>query len=120
MTIISRVWFCDSCRRADRPRTSQAILLYGSKRNAYFVGRARRSAHHLDRGFTPHILKLIKVEGNIVHFKYACGMDGCDVIRVEENSQFMYIIPEENFKEGSISQKSWNSWVMFKDTGYRI
>jgi hypothetical protein len=71
------------------------------------------------RGYTPHTLELLKVDGGNVIYRKACGMNGCDTQVFSDNGELVFRI--ETWTRGIITLEQWNAWVTYKhDTDYQV
>lgn len=115
-TTITRVSFCPECFKRNRPRADQLFLVHGSTCNQFHIKDAMKNG---TRGFTPHIVELLKVDGENVIYRKACGMNHCDTEIYFSNGDFNFEI--QRWSRGIIPLNQWNAWVMYKhDTNYEI
>jgi len=74
--VLSRTMYCESCKKAGRPRLGEQFLVFGGTSQKLYLHKAEHTAPF---GFTPHI---ISFEGFLKDGRakliVSCGMIGCD------------------------------------------
>lgn len=113
--ILTRVKYCQKCFDKKQPSSNTVFLVYGSSSNTYHL---HKSIGYGIRGFSPHIIMLDKVVGDVVKYLYSCCI--CNTEMFINNNRKHYIIFDDTLKEDTISLKEWNNWILFKNTGYEI
>ncbi len=118
MTTITRIGFCPRCANAERPKTDQPFLVYGSKKG-WHVRFAKRTSYP---GFTPHLYCLIKKIGDNVVYKERCCMNECtmDIYWDPEQHKNDWQLYKGMWVRGMMSLIHWNGLVLLKDTGLEI
>ena len=118
MTTLCRVQYCPECAKNERPKTNQLCLFYGAKRNGYFVRGAIKIGTF---GYTPHILKLVKVIGDTIIYESACSLNECGVDIWQTDEYGKYSFKVKKWSRGSIPINQWNAWTQYKhDSNYDI
>jgi len=115
---VTRVGFCMKCRKADRPKTGDEFIAFGSTSKQFLEKEAQ---HNGLAGLTPHTYKIFTKDGKI-WVQSACAMNHCGVGYYED---------EKGVKHWAMYEKSWSkpreiskadlrALIDFKDTGYQI
>ena len=107
-TLITRVAFCENCFKEHNPHTNQLFLVYGSSCNDFYIRQAKSNG---TTGFTPHILKLIKVIGENVVYEKACGICDIDFYEIQNGDYAFQVL---NWTRGMLTLQEWNAWVKYK------
>lgn len=116
MNTLSLIGYCEHCFKNNQPMLKTPFVVYGShqkKFHIYFIEK------YGVRGFTPHIVQLLKVVGNgDIIYQQACGI--CDVnIYEPENGTVHFTI--QNWERKVCTIEEWNSWVKYhSDKDYFI
>lgn len=110
--IITRVGFCIECANAQRPKTGQQFLAYGSTSNKFHVLKAERNGK---LGFVPHIYKAKFVGDNVIVEK-SCGMYPCGVERqfVKDGYGGHWYYFVRSYERVIWTLETWNALVMLK------
>ena len=113
--ILTRVAFCERCYKNEMPKTGHRFLTIGSKKR-FSIHTANQNGK---RGFTPHIIELIKVEKKMVTYAHYCAMENCGYLIYEQKDSKLYfeII---HVASSTISIADWNSLVQYRDETYRL
>ena len=115
-TIISRIGFCEVCKKESRPKTGQAFLVMGSSSSKF---KACYATHNGRAGFVPFSYRLRKVIDDRVFYQKICSI--CGSYPLEEDGK-NYLCMDESLWSGWIKTtlSNWNALVTFKNTGYEI
>lgn len=113
-SLITRIGFCQRCYDNHSPHDDQLMLLYGT--HGYHVDNAhpkRIPAHPI--GYTPHLYKFMRTQGNIVIAKTVCCINGCDVklTRLPDN-KYEFLILDSKWKEVDMLICDWNALQKYK------
>lgn len=117
MTTLSRVCFCEQCYKGYKPQKGQLFLVHGT--HGFHVRSAIRNG---TRGYSPHVIRLVKTIGENVVYEKRCGIHFCGVILEykETKNDFVFDYLGE-WQRGIISIQEWNAWVQYKnDPQYQI
>jgi hypothetical protein len=118
--VITRVWYCHHCGEKQRPNFGERFVVMGRTHQALTVHNVTHSIHKYDKGFTPHLIEILKFDRlkSSVHVRLICAMENCGVsIRDEENQ---YAITIERTIETDILLRTWNEVVQFTGSGYEL
>lgn len=115
MTTICRVKFCELCHKLHRPKIEEPFVVIG--KSGYHVMFANRNGAV---GFTPHLLRLVKVISDTVIYESLCGMHEHGVEVFWDGYHYKFEINEGQWERGMMELKQWNAWVKYKDPAYQI
>lgn len=118
MTSITRVAFCDKCHKANRPQVGDDFVVIGRTKEIFQLHTVEKRKA-VNRGFTPHLFTILKIEGDNVLYTCLCLMDNCAMTIIESTKAQtfeMHFHTDTTVK--SMSKKDWNALVQFTDRDY--
>ena len=112
-TIITRVGFCSSCYKAQRPRSGNFFVVKGKD------WHIMKSGHIGNTGFVPFLYKLIKVVGDNVIYEKLCSLNDCgtEVFYIPSSDSYDFRLGK--WERGMMDIKTWNALAKYKrDSDY--
>ena len=118
MFVITRVGYCEKCKKAHRPKSLDYFIVYGFTRKNYYAYEADCNGKE---GYTPHIFKVIEVINKVVFFQMICTMNECgSYIAKKDGKEILTIDHTQWSKVMFMGINDWRALMRFKDTGFEI
>lgn len=126
---MTRVHFCPSCRKHERPKESDYFALWGGTTEDFYILQPQYKLYAREYGYTPHLVELVKskkVNGKMCcEYTARCLVHGCGIfIEVandgDPDNPTVTVYEMGRAHRYIVPLKEWNALVTFKDTGYEL
>lgn len=111
-TEITRVQFCQKCYDKNLPQIGIPFVTIGRSKRGYIIRKAKRKG---TRGFTPHIIQMMKVEKGMIQYNSYCSVAGCGLNLKPMKTEGDFNIEIINDVTKLMPRADWNALVQFKD-----
>jgi len=107
--------FCEDCHSAGRPFSGLRFVLYGYSRQGYYVKRSKGGI----KGFTPHTVHLLRINGHDVVLEKICAVCGYLIKDKEDDDCTLTKVKSSII---SMPHSDFNAMVIHADRnfGYKI